>query len=518
MKFLSAEGALFLTNWRFGWFSIPVVGLFLAFFGAGRPLWFDEICSAEIIRHWPWAELLELLRHDSAPPLYYVVLHYWVGWWGESEISLRALSGLCYLGSAVFTGLLARQFSGGNANAGLWAAFLYTTSAMAIRHAQTARPYALAGLFVALSTWLLVRLLDRGGRNWLAWAGYSVVILAGLYTHYIFVFAILGQCALVVARYGWGALGRLAVTGIVVSLGYLPWLPILLEQSRNGAVDWMEHPSWALLAAGLLAPFGKGLPALGVVGILAVPVGPLWNRRGKTAAWWPLLGMVLITLGTIFGVSYFKPLYLPSRSTILIMAPLMAFLGGLWAQCTVALLRITMAGLLVAGTVFGFVRYVQGPAGEDSGPALTQILAQGKPGDLVLCTGLTYWPANYGLRRAGAAGSRQLIAYPKAILAHPGLLGKVVSEVRENGLQQEAEHLVEQIELHLKQHPGTTVWMLFGYETHITERLRTLLGHRLRQTSRRAYAGNLFTELYSYRVVTPTPVSEAPTSLPSASK
>jgi hypothetical protein len=177
-----------------------------------------------------------------------------------------------------------------------------------------------------------------------------------------------------------------------------------------------------------------------------------------------------------------------------------------------------MAGLLVAGTVFGFVRYVQGPAGEDSGPALTQILAQGKPGDLVLCTGLTYWPANYGLRRAGAAGSRQLIAYPKAILAHPGLLGKVVSEVGENGLQQEAEHLVEQIELHLKQHPGTTVWMLFGYETHITERLRTLLGHRLRQTSRRAYAGNLFTELYSYRVVTPTPVSEAPTSLPSASK
>jgi hypothetical protein len=152
MKFLSAEGALFLTNWRFGWFSIPVVGLFLAFFGAGRPLWFDEICSAEIIGHWPWAELLELLRHDSAPPLYYVVLHYWVGWWGESEISLRALSGLCYLGSAVFTGLLARQFSGGNANAGLWAAFLYTTSAMAIRHAQTARPYALAGLFVALST------------------------------------------------------------------------------------------------------------------------------------------------------------------------------------------------------------------------------------------------------------------------------------------------------------------------------------------------------------------------------
>jgi 4-amino-4-deoxy-L-arabinose transferase-like glycosyltransferase len=518
MKFLSTDRAFFLTHWRPGWLLITLAGLFFAFFGAGRPLWFDEICSAEIIRQWPWAELIELLRHDSGPPLYYVVLHYWVGLGGEGEGSLRALSGIFYLGSVVFTGLLARRFYGGDTNAGWWAAFLYAMSAMAIRHAQTARPYALAGLLVALSTWLLVRLLDKGGRSWPAWAGYAVVILIGLYTHYIFLFAVLGQCALVVTRYGWEMLGRMAVTGVGISLGYLPWLPILMEQSRNGGVDWMDRPSWALLTAGLLAPFGKGLAALGVVGMLAAPLAPLWSRRREIAVQWPLLAMVLCTLGTIWVVSYFKPLYLPSRSTILIMAPLMALLGGLWAQSTAGLLRTTMAGLLLAGTLFGFVRYVRGPAGEDSGPALRQIVAEGKPGDLILCTGLTYWPANYGLRRLGAIGSRELVAYPNGILEHPGLLGKVAVEVGETGLQQEAERLVDRIEKQLRQHPETTVWMLYGYETHITERLRTLLDHRLRQTSRNAYAGNLFTELYSYRVVTPTPVADSPTSLPSASK
>src|SRR5262245_33191654 len=57
------------------------------------PLWLDEALSVNIARL-PPGELLDALRHDGHPPLYYLILHYWMKVVGEGDFAVRALSGL----------------------------------------------------------------------------------------------------------------------------------------------------------------------------------------------------------------------------------------------------------------------------------------------------------------------------------------------------------------------------------------------------------------------------------------
>jgi len=37
--------------------------------------------------------MLNALRHDGVPPLYYLLLHAWIGVFGDGDVAVRALSG-----------------------------------------------------------------------------------------------------------------------------------------------------------------------------------------------------------------------------------------------------------------------------------------------------------------------------------------------------------------------------------------------------------------------------------------
>ncbi len=45
-------------------------------------LWLDEALTVDIARL-PLHDLPSFLRRDGAPPLYYVLLHVWMGWFGR---------------------------------------------------------------------------------------------------------------------------------------------------------------------------------------------------------------------------------------------------------------------------------------------------------------------------------------------------------------------------------------------------------------------------------------------------
>src|SRR5918998_6689046 len=57
------------------------------------PLWLDEALSVNIAGL-PVGDLLDALRHDGHPPLYYLLLHYWMELVGDGDMAVRALSGL----------------------------------------------------------------------------------------------------------------------------------------------------------------------------------------------------------------------------------------------------------------------------------------------------------------------------------------------------------------------------------------------------------------------------------------
>src|SRR3954463_670603 len=54
-------------------------------------LWLDEALSVNIARL-PVRAIPGAPRHDGAPPLYYVLLHFWMRLFGAGDFAVRALS------------------------------------------------------------------------------------------------------------------------------------------------------------------------------------------------------------------------------------------------------------------------------------------------------------------------------------------------------------------------------------------------------------------------------------------
>jgi mannosyltransferase len=182
--------------------AVIAVGLVLRFVTTSD-LWLDEALTVNIARL-PLDELPEALRHDGAPPLYYVLLHGWMKVFGTGDTAVRALSGVfgvLALPAAWFAG----RRLGGRVVA--WAAVLVlVTSPFAIRYATEARPYELQMLLVLLGYLAVCRALERPALGRLA----AVAGVTGLllYTAYwsIYLLAVVG--AGLVIRAWRGASGR----------------------------------------------------------------------------------------------------------------------------------------------------------------------------------------------------------------------------------------------------------------------------------------------------------------------
>ncbi len=72
--------------------AILSLGLFLRIYDlASESLWFDEgyfIALAKL----DLFQIVEKGSQTSHPPLYYIILHYWINLFGDSEFSTRFLS------------------------------------------------------------------------------------------------------------------------------------------------------------------------------------------------------------------------------------------------------------------------------------------------------------------------------------------------------------------------------------------------------------------------------------------
>src|SRR5450759_5280429 len=108
--------------WPLGAAAVAVLlaGVVLRFV-AHTHLWLDEAQSVAIARL-PLPGLFAALRQDGSPPLYYLLLHYWMGWFGTGDnIAVRALSGVISVATLPPFYLLARRTigrHGGRAAAG----------------------------------------------------------------------------------------------------------------------------------------------------------------------------------------------------------------------------------------------------------------------------------------------------------------------------------------------------------------------------------------------------------------
>src|SRR5262245_26765553 len=68
------------------------IGVVLLFVARGE-LWLDE-AQTVAISNLPIDGIFSALREDGSPPLYYLILHGWIGLFGDSTATVRALSGV----------------------------------------------------------------------------------------------------------------------------------------------------------------------------------------------------------------------------------------------------------------------------------------------------------------------------------------------------------------------------------------------------------------------------------------
>ena len=198
-------------------------------------LWLDEALTVNIAKL-PYSDLLRHLKHDGHPPLYYLLLHVWMKWFGSGDNAVRSMSTIFSILTIPPLVVIARRVGGKvMATATL---VLIATSPFAIRYATETRMYALEMLLVALG-WLAVHwAMDRPTLGRLL----PVALISGLLalTHYwsLYLLAALGLMLLVKWRRGDPAALRVAIALVAGGVLFLPWLPSFLYQAKHTGTPW----------------------------------------------------------------------------------------------------------------------------------------------------------------------------------------------------------------------------------------------------------------------------------------
>ena len=121
-----------------------------------KTLWLDEAFSVWLARH-PLGEMIAwIARIDQHPPLYYLLLHFWIGLVGDGPAAVRLLSALLSTLTIPAMYLLGRRLLG--PAVGILAALILALSPFHVRFAQETRMYALLMLNASLALLALVHL------------------------------------------------------------------------------------------------------------------------------------------------------------------------------------------------------------------------------------------------------------------------------------------------------------------------------------------------------------------------
>jgi len=227
--------------------GLTLIALVLRIYGVGDSgLWRDEAQGVFISDKSFPTGIVDALRLDGHPCLYYFIMHFWVLLFGRGEWSVRLLPALCGALTVPLVYRLGRKLFDGKT--ALVATLLAALLPLHVLYSRTGRMYSLVPLLSTLSMLLLWRIWTRGDR--LAWFGWTAASVLLVYTHNWGVLFIVAEnlwMGFEMLREGrfrelWW---RWLLAQVVVVALYLPWVPIFLQQSRQLVImgEWLQHIS-----------------------------------------------------------------------------------------------------------------------------------------------------------------------------------------------------------------------------------------------------------------------------------
>jgi mannosyltransferase len=262
--------------------AVLLVAALLRLYGLGfESLWLDETVSVRFANLGA-PEIVEESKADNNFPTYYLLLHYWVALFGESEFAVRLLSAVIGILAVYLTYAVGAQLFG--RGAGVVAALLMAVSPYHVAYSQETRVYNLMALAALVSFYFFLRL--REGETGLGvQAGYVLSTAALVYSHVYGLFVVIAQnsfLATVLFTRGpramlpgpkrWAILqvllGLLFVPGVLLLIGWITrpgnrsWIEAEAPPLSSVRADFVEYAGSVPLLVLLLALAGLGCAAL----------------------------------------------------------------------------------------------------------------------------------------------------------------------------------------------------------------------------------------------------------------
>lgn len=343
-------------------FLLLFVSLLLRISSLGESLWLDEATSIKAATLSFGEIITKFSPGDFHPPLYYLLLKIWIGFFGSTEFSVRLLSVIFGIGTVYLTQKVTSKLFK-NENLGYLSAFLLAISPLHIYYSQEARMYSMAILLTLLTVWFFTKIWTDGYKIYYR-IGFVLSSALLLYTNYlsglillvIVLVLVLEKKHLLLHFKFW------STSFFAIFLLFLPWLSIFLHQIQVGSVVKNNSPLWWNTLGHTTFKELALVPIKFMIGRISFDnkfiyityifiaslffLVPLTNSlkhmsRNKFVWYWLLLPLIITAFGGVFfsGFSYFRLIFALPAFYILVSF-------GLLSLTSIKLKKLFITGII----------------------------------------------------------------------------------------------------------------------------------------------------------------------------
>ena len=448
--------------------------VFFSSYGINRSIWLDEaICP--LFSSGSINSIIENLKTDNHPPLYFFLLSVWMKVFGQSETALRSLSGLFYFLCVFSVYFIMRELY--DQKTGVICALLFLLSPLAIKHAQNARSYTLLALFSILSSGYFFKTFIQQKCSAKNAAIYVLFNIFGTFTHYCFAFVLISHLvSFIFYYYSWKLIKTFLVTELLsVAPFAVFWSPILKIQLGLNTATWIPEPQLLHLVKAFFEFFHPVFYVILLILLILQFKDKCYSEthglRGlKTydsksdirsyiqkgdIVWVYLFGGSFFTL---FLFSFIKLLFI-ARYTIVTLFPFVVILSYLIRNTTLNYKSIIIGYLLVFISIIGFVKRVNEPWHEVPNRTTAKYLVHSaKPGDIILFTYLNKVALEYYLDYYNCKEMYTIYVFPAEVAEHVGWINEKAMLERESELEEEARGLAIKLKSQLSE--DNSIWFI----------------------------------------------------------
>lgn len=383
-------------------------------------LWRDEAFSYLLAKK-NVLEIILLTIKDFTPPLYYLILHFWMKIFGHTEIALRILS-LCFFWATLYVMFLfmTKIFKIKPLLACIFL-FLFAANPFLHYYAFEARAYTMLAFFGTLAFYLL-RIKKY---NW-----YTLVVILGLYTHYCMVLVMVSQVLYVFLKDKKHLLRFVKQNGIAI-LAYIPWiLFFIMQKTFVNTSFWIVAPPFktffnipGIIYTGYEVDFGLFDKQIFLVSLFIMAIiipGVVLNNKSTKNNENIFLGIWAFAAPVLaFFLSYIKPFFLPRYLIFANPGMLLLIIYGM-RRIPKKLAVVVFLMLFLITSVYGIlqIRYREK---ENIRQVIKEIKYLAKPNDLIYVTNeLHYHVVQYYF------DENRVFIYQKSYEEIPQYVGKIL--------------------------------------------------------------------------------------------